>query len=141
MGKTLICLGVCVFMMTACSSEKKGKDENITVNTSQKKKLKDYAYFLERISTDPDWMLEIEKRAVELDITVEKALRKNANYMAIQNGHKAVEIKDSELELQIRTIKNNKEWFDNVKNEAEKRGLSLDSMLVRAAKYTIDNRK
>ena len=141
MGKTLICLGLCFFMFLACSSEKKDNNENVAVKTIQKKVVKDYAYFLERIAADSDWMLEIEKQAAELGITVEKALRKNANYMAVKNGHQAIEIKDTELDIQIRTIKENKEWLAQVKLEAKKRGLSLDSMLVRAANFTIANRK
>lgn len=42
---------------------------------------------------------------------------------------------EAELVKQIEKIKENKEWYNNVKNQAEERGISVDSMLVRSAKY------
>jgi hypothetical protein len=46
------------------------------------------------------------------------------------NGKLKLKKQAAELELQIRKIKDNKEWFSHVKNEAKKTGLSIDSMLV-----------
>ncbi|TXB64765.1 hypothetical protein FRY74_09955 [Vicingus serpentipes] len=41
----------------------------------------------------------------------------------------------------IERIKNNKEWFDKVKVEAENRGVSIEEMLKRSAIHVIKNRK
>lgn len=48
-------------------------------------------------------------------------------------------IENDELNKQVEKIKANREWFENVKNQAKERGLSVDSMLVRSAKYWLKN--
>ena len=43
--------------------------------------------------------------------------------------------------MQIKRIKSNKKWLEKVEIQAEKRNISLDSMLIRAANYVIKNQK
>ncbi len=51
-----------------------------------------------------------------------------------------IDRKDSyklELNRKIQKIKNDKEWFNKVKKEAQKRGISIDSMLIKSAQYVL----
>lgn len=129
-------------MLFACSSseENNNVEENLQESSALKKEgvKKDYDYFIKRISEDADWMLQVEKQAVELGISTEESLSKNAKFMAKQNGFE--EIVPSELEKQMDKIKNNPEWFSQVEKQALERGISLDSMLVRSARYVINNK-
>jgi len=50
-------------------------------------------------------------------------------------------LQSNEVKEQIARIKSNKEWLENVKKQAKERGISVDVMLVKAANYTINNRK
>lgn len=54
------------------------------------------------------------------------------------NGDK---IEDFIVRDQIEKIRANKEWFENVKKQAIERNLTLDSMLVRSAKYILEQKK
>ena len=50
-------------------------------------------------------------------------------------------IEDFYVRDQIEKIRSNKEWFENVKQQAEVRGIPLDSMLVRSAKYMLKQKQ
>jgi len=129
-------------MLFACSSSEENNNVDESLQESsvlQKVEVKkDYDYFIKRISEDADWMLQVEKQAVELGISTEESLSKNAKFMAKQNGFG--EIIPSELEKQMDKIKNNPEWFSQVEKQALERGISTDSMLVRSARYVINNK-
>ncbi len=49
--------------------------------------------------------------------------------------------KEKEIQKIIKKIKNNREWFQNVKKQAKERGKSIDEMLRINAIYTLRNRK
>jgi len=129
-------------MLFACSSSEENNNVDESLQESsvlQKVEVKkDYDYFIKRISEDADWMLQVEKQAVELGISTEESLSKNAKFMAKQNGFG--EIIPSELEKQMDKIKNNPEWFSQVEKQALERGISTDSMLVRSARHVINNK-
>ncbi|MCB9360371.1 MAG: hypothetical protein H6587_07300 [Flavobacteriales bacterium] len=130
-------------VLFACSNS---ENENTTTQPTEeikveekKEVIKDYDYFIKRISEDADWMLQVEQQAVELGISTEESLSKNAKFMAKQNGYGDKE--PTELEIQIEKIKANPEWLLGVEKQAQERGISLDSMLVRAARYTLESKK
>ncbi len=127
--------------LIACSSENT-TEEVIVVEPTQPKKevVKDYNYYLDRIANDEEWMKEVKKQAVELGISEEDALKKNAKHMAKQNGFET-EDPNKELYEQVDKIMNNEEWYNSIVKEAETRGISVDSMLVKAARFTINEKK
>jgi len=127
--------------LVSCSSESEPVIEEKPAKVVVKEIDKDYDYFMERISKDTGWMVEVEKQALELGITSEEALIKSAKFMATQNGFPHKEEGPTELEIQIGRIKNNEVWLSEIKFQAKERAISEDSMLVRAAKYTISQRE
>ena len=130
-------------VLFACSNS---ESENITTHSTEeieveekKEVVKDYDYFIKRISEDPDWMKNVEKQAAEQGVTVEQSLQNSANFMAKQNGFGEKE--PTEIEIQIEKIKANPEWLADIEKQALERGVTLDSMLVRAARFSISQRK
>lgn len=129
-------------ILFACSNS---ESETVVINPEsetpveeKKEVVKDYDYFMNRISNDKDWMNEIKKQAVEQGVSEQDMLIKNAKYMAKQNGFGDKE--PTELEIQIEKIKANPEWLADVEKQALERGISMDSMLVRAARYTLSSK-
>ena len=135
-------LAVVFSTLFACStSEEKNTNESIdntVVEENKEETRKDYYYYLKRISEDAEWMVQVESQAVELGITTEESLSKNAKFMAKQNGFGDND--PTEVDIQIEKIKANPEWLANVEKQALERGISLDSMLVRAARYTLNSK-
>lgn len=127
--------------LIACSSENT-TEEVIVIEPTQPKKevIKDYNYYLDRIAKDEDWMAKIRQQAIEEGVSEDELLKKNAKYMAKQNGFD-IEDPNKELYQQIDKIMNNEEWYNNIVKEAETRGISVDSMLVKAARFTINEKK
>lgn len=143
MKKRLInVFSVSVFTFLFACSSNDGAEEIIVVEPSQPKKevIKDYNYFLDRIKNDEAWMIEVRKQAEAEGITEDEMLTKNAKFMAKQNGFDT-EDPNKELYQQIDKIMNNEEWYNSIVKEAETRGISVDSMLVKAARFTINEKK
>ena len=129
-------------ILFACSNS---ETETVVINSEpetpieQKKEVvKDYDYFMNRISNDEEWMKEIKKQATEQGVSDEEMLIKNAKFMAKQNGFGEKE--PIEIDLQIEKIKANPEWLAGVEKQALERGITLDSMLVRSALYTLNQK-
>jgi predicted DNA-binding protein (MmcQ/YjbR family) len=140
---TLLAVMAITFLMVSCSEDvKESKAETAKKKEIKKEVVKDYDYYLKRIGEDEKWMASLKVKAEESGMTVEESLIKSAKHMAKQNGFEVIIDKSQEkLDKQIQVIKNNKEWLESTKNKAEERNISLDSMLIRTAKYVISERE
>jgi hypothetical protein len=100
-------------------------------------------YYLERIRKDKGWMKGLEVKAKKLNISIDSCLAKSAKKWALKKskdeGVYNVNAK-KELNNQIRIIKNNDKWLESVKEKALKKGVSVDSMLCRTAKYVLNKK-
>lgn len=133
-------VGITLIFLAACQ-ESSSEAENVASGTTPKEEVvKNFDYYMERIGNDQEWMNSIKKQALEQGITVDSALIKNAKYMAKQNGFVDESEKENEIKAQMDIILNNPEWYEGVKAQAKERQISVDSMLVRAAIYTIEQR-
>lgn len=132
-----------IITLFACSSSEENNLSNSSIEqTSNGVRIevkKDYEYFIKRISEDDNWMIQIEMKAEEMGISTEESLSRNANFMAEKNGYNKVV--QTEIEKQIEKIKDNEKWFSKVEEQALERSISVDSMLVRSAKFTLSSKK
>ncbi|OFX36375.1 MAG: hypothetical protein A2X08_14815 [Bacteroidetes bacterium GWA2_32_17] len=128
-----------LFVFIGCGESTPEAESTVNNSTLKEEVVKDYNYYLERIKNDEKWMIEVKKQAEEMGVSVDSALSKNAKYMAKQNGF--VDETENEVQAQINIIKNNKEWYENVKAQAKERQISVDSMLIRSANYVISQRE
>lgn len=133
-------VGITLIFLAACQ-EPSSEAENVVSETTPKEEVvKNFDYYMERIGSDQEWMNDVKKQALELGITVDSALIKNAKYMAKQNGFVDESEKENEIKAQMDIILNNPEWYEGVKAQAKERQITVDSMLIRAAIYTIEQR-
>lgn len=133
-------VGITLIVFAACQ-ESSSEAENVASETTPKEEVvKNFDYYMERIGNDQDWMNDIKKQALELGITVDSALIKNAKYMAKQNGFVDEVDKQNEIKAQMDVILNNPEWYETVKAQAKERQITVDSMLINTAKYVIEQR-
>ncbi len=96
-------------------------------------------YFQEyKIKSNKEWFDKIKQQAKEQGVSENEMLKKNILYITNQHIHEDNNF--SEVEIQVEKIRANKEWFENIQKEAEIRGISVDSMLVRAARFTINEK-
>ena len=133
-------IGITLIVFAACQ-ESSSEAENVVSETTPKEEVvKNFDYYMERISNDPQWMNDIKKQALEQGMTVDSALVKNAKYMAKQNGFVDEADRQNEVITQIEIIKNSPEWYQTVEAQAKERNISVDEMLVRSAEYVIEQR-
>lgn len=110
-------------------------EESVMVNVEpQKEVIKDYDYYLKRIAEDEEWMLSVEKQAQEKGVSVDSSLSLNAKHMAIKNGFNDV-IKDYNYYLE--RISKDSIWMIGVKNQADEKGISIDSALSESAEHMV----
>lgn len=133
-------VGITLIFLAACQ-EPSSEAENVASGITPKEEVvKNFDYYMDRISNDPQWMNEIKKQALEQGVSIDSMVIKNAKYMAKQNGFVDEADKQNEINTQIEVIKNNAEWYENIKAQAKERQMTVDSMLVSAAKYAIEQR-
>ncbi len=86
-----------------------------------------------RIKKNYTWFDNIKEKAEKRGISLDSMLVLSANYV----------IETSELgyikerAILIHSIKNNKEWLNNTINDAESRGISLDTMIMKNVNYIL----
>jgi hypothetical protein len=101
---------------------------------------KNITYYLNRIGGDPKWMLSIENKAKNIGVSQDSILLSAAKKWATKKTNKEHLIK-SKLANQIQIIKNNEVWLNRIKNKAEKESVSLESMIIRTAKFVLKNKE
>ena len=131
MKKILSALIVGIIILSCGNS---GVDPEVNVVNQQPKieVKKDYDYYLKRIAEDEEWMLSIESKAKELGISIDEELRKNAKHMAKQNGFDQ-EAKD--YDYYLKRISGDSIWMIDINNQAEEKGISVDSALNSNARH------
>jgi hypothetical protein len=131
MKKILSALIVGIIILSCGNS---GVDPEVNVVNQQPKieVKKDYDYYLKRIAEDEEWMLSIESKAKELGISIDEELRKNAKHMAKQNGFDQ-EAKD--YDYYLKRISGDPIWMIDINNQAEDKGISVDSALNSNARH------
>ena len=90
----------------------------------------------EQISQTPEWMVDIKKKAVKNNITIEEMINLDAIYV-----YETDYCKPEVLELIIKAkerIKNTNEWMDQIKIKAKEKNISEDEMLELDAKFLYD---
>lgn len=99
---------------------------------------------IERIKSDKKWFENVKKQALEREISVDSMLVESANFVIKARNKTNKTPKDNSYDIELRkvieNIKRNKEWLKNVKLQAKNRGISIEKMLVKSAKYTISQR-
>jgi sialic acid synthase SpsE len=104
------------------------------------------------IKNNPEWMASIEKKAKERNIPVDSMMKLDIIWaIDDQDGkHKpevlpvatdsvATKSYEERVKEMIEKIRNNKEWMATIKKKAEERKISLDSMLVLDARWSVDD--
>ena len=97
-----------------------------------------------RIKRDPEWMTRVSGFMVTEDITLQQAIdQETDNVLYDRPLIRDAQIGNKELrQILIRqteqNIRNYKEWFDAVKADAEKRGITIDEAVTLHATYTVD---
>jgi hypothetical protein len=105
-------------------------------NTNIKRQLIYVNSIKEHITQTPEWMIDIERKAKEKNVTVEEMITLDAIYIYETDYCKPEVIE--EIELTKQRIKNTKEWIEQIRVKAKQKGYTEDEMLELDAKYLYD---
>lgn len=94
--------------------------------------------YVQVISRNGDWLNAIRKKAAERNVSVESVLRADAAYMVRTEGPL---VEDPSIEDAEQLIRNNQQWFQQIKDKAAQRKISVDSMLTLDAIFVLEERK
>ena len=121
------------------------------VPTVRNPKLLEEDYWTKRdirrqIKRDPQWMLAVSSQMAMDDVSLQQAI--DSETERVMQGlpslrYKTVSAAEYREILILQTeqqIRNYKEWFDAVKTDAEKRGITIDEAVRNHATYTVDQR-
>ena len=109
---------------------------NIPKNTSYiylNKRPRNKFYFYELIKYDFIWMKSIKEKAKNKNISIEEAIRIDADYM-----YSISHIK-TPLEEKILEIKENKEWMKLMQEKATEQNINIEEVIRTDAKYILKN--
>ena len=120
-----------------------------SIPTARNPKLLEEDYWTKRdirrqIKRDPDWMTKVSGFMVTQDITLQQAINQETDnvFFGRQLIRDAQIDGDAYREILIRQteqkIINYKEWYDAVKGDAEKKGITVDEAVRLHATYTVD---
>ena len=120
-----------------------------SIPTARNPKLLEEDYWTKRdirrqIKRNPDWMTKVSGFMVTQDITLQQAIDQETDnvFYGRQLIRDAQIDGDAYREILIRQteqkIINYKEWYDAVKGDAEKRGITVDEAVRLHATYTVD---
>lgn len=120
-------------ILTSCKNELKNTEK---VNEKIKeeiplREIKSKEYFIEIIKKDSIWMVSINQKAKERNISVDKMLTIDAEYMVAR---------DAEIVKIENDIIRDSVWLDLVKKKAEKQGLKLEEMLTNDATFMYEEK-
>lgn len=123
--KFLVIIQVVVFsslLLLSCSL-----DTEVELNEAEK--------IIEDIKSNPKWLKDVKQQANERNISIDSMLIRAANYK-IRIREERKELTEYRANI-ISQIKSNPRWVESIKDEAQKRKISFDSMLVRSVNYRI----
>lgn len=97
-----------------------------------------------QIKRDPQWLLAVSSQMAMEDITLQQAINQETeNVMQGMPSLRDKKVSASEyreilIQQMEQKIRNYKEWFDVVKADAEKLGITIDESVRNHASYTVD---
>lgn len=104
------------------------------------------------IKNNPEWLASIEKKAKERNIPADSMMKLDIIWaIDDQDGKHRSENQtatadtvaqkpyDERVKEMINAIKNNKEWLATIQKKANERKISLDSMLLLDARWSVDD--
>jgi hypothetical protein len=90
----------------------------------------------EHIAKTPEWMMDIKKKAVQNNVSIEEMINLDAVYI-YENEYCKLEIVEIINKAKER-IKNTKEWMEQIKIKAKGKNISVEEMLELDAKFLYD---
>ena len=102
--------------------------------------------FKKAITTNPDWLDKVSKKAKQLGISIDSSITRDAIWMAEQEMKKANVHVPTKEEIQYsekvngykNAIKADPNWLKNVSAKAKEKGISVDSSVMLNAKWMVD---
>ena len=121
------------------------------VPTVRNPKLLEEDYWTKRdirrqIKRDPQWMLAVSSQMAMDGVSLQQAIGTETEHVmqglpSLRNKNvSAAEYRETLILQTEQQIRNYKEWFDAVKTDAEKRGITIDEAVRNHATYTVDQR-
>lgn len=107
-----------------------------TKNTNSSRQKLYVKIIKEQILQTPEWMIDIKKKAVKNNITIEEMINLDAIYV-YETDYCKLEVLELINKAKER-IKNTKEWMEQIKIKAKEKNISEDEMLELDAKYLYD---
>jgi len=135
--KYLIAIPLVGSLLFSCSSGEIKEENTATNETNEvaapvKKTPETIEDFIESIKKDKKWMAKIEEKAETKGISVEEALRGDAEWMY---NKKMKDSPEAQIEIIVNKIKRDSSWSNRVRLKAEERGISFEEMIYLDAEY------
>lgn len=137
--KKITFLTVVFAVLFACSSSEENNIDSTGQEPTVVKKeevKKDYDYYVKRIGNDKEWMVKIEEKAKELNISVDSSLSISARKWVEKNNPKEEVKKD--YSYYVKRISNDKDWMVQIEQKAKKLNISIDSCLSMTAQKWVN---
>jgi len=96
---------------------------------AKQERMKKIASLRKTIMSTPDWMDQIRKKAQERHLTIDSMITLDAIWAADNPKEKQTQDYMGKVANMRNTIKSNPEWMAQIRKKAEKRHLSIDSMI------------
>lgn len=91
---------------------------------------------LENIKKNREWMSQIERKASENNVTIEKMMQLDADYIYnLDYGSQKI---NALLDKTVTRIKKTNEWMKEIKRKAAQKNISIEEMIEMDAKYIYD---
>ena len=103
----------------------------VSCSSKEKKELTELEKIIYDIRTNPKWLENVEQQAEKRGLTLDSMLIRVANYRIRMRAERKERLK--KREFIINEIKSNPEELERMKQDAQERHISLDSMLLRSA--------